>query len=166
MKRIVAILMVFALFMLCACSNETQPADTEKQTQPQTEAEKIVGATATNKDGSFAVTLDKYAYDADKDTINVTLDNNSDTYEYSCSEKVILEQFDETSGEFVSAGEDQVYDDLLYFLTAKTSDSFSFLLCDKFPDFAPTKTTKCRLGFVIEQNSGEKETIYVNVDIS
>ncbi len=167
MKRIIAILMIVSLFMLCACTAQTQTNETQaNNATEQATQEQQVQATATNADGTFAVTLDKYSYDVDKDTITVTLENDSDSVEYSCCEKVILEQFDEATGEYVSLGEDQVYDDLMYLLTAQTDESFSFKLSDKYPDFKPTQTTQCRLGFEVENNTGDVETIYINVELN
>lgn len=168
MKKILALTLVLLMFTLCACSNSTDADTATKATKNDTQAtteEKPVSSSASNMDGTFIVTLDSYIYDFDADTVTITIENISDSVEYTCSEQVMLEMFDNSTGTYASVGDDQLYDDMLYFLTPQTKETLTFKLNDKFPEFTPTDGAQYRLGFMVENNSGDSETVYALIDL-
>ncbi|MBQ8572930.1 MAG: hypothetical protein IJ451_05655 [Ruminococcus sp.] len=111
-----------------------------------------------NKDisDSLLITLDKGTYDANDAKIVVNIKNASEVIEYTYGEKVILEV--KENGEYKSAGEDLIYNDMLYILIPLGESEMTVSLNEKFPDLS---SGEYRLGITFNVTGSEIfETVF------
>ncbi len=165
-KIICLLCLMLVQLLFCSCSQKEDVFNDVTQinsTQAEMSTEDLLGH---SKDSNISVMLDSYVYDAEEDIVTVIIENNSSDVEYFYSHKVVLEVFDEETGEFVSFGEDKVYDDLAVGLLPNGESEMQFKLSEKFPEIsALSENDDCRVGITFESDSGDIETVFVPINI-
>lgn len=170
-KRISLVVLAGAmLFSLCACGeDDTSSADTVTTT---VDVQSSVSATTEAKTSAVIditqkaiLTIPKDTYPLGTEDLTVHIKNVADDgTELTYGEKVILEK--NQNSEYVSAGEDKNYADVLNILASGGESNMTVELKNKFGEL---EAGEYRLGIIFDEASEDDSTIgevvYVNFTI-